>query len=36
VYPPTKMFTIPPTQKVAKTSWTLSLDFQTVCICGCK
>ncbi len=25
----------PPSQKVAKTSWTLPLDFQTVCIYGC-
>jgi len=30
-----KIFTTPiypPSQKVAKTSWTLPLDFQTVCI----
>jgi hypothetical protein len=25
---------IPPSQKVAKSSWTLPLDFQTVCIYG--
>jgi hypothetical protein len=35
VFPPTKIFTTPiypPSQNLAKTSWTLPLDFQTLCI----
>jgi hypothetical protein len=34
VYPPQKIFTTPiypPSQSLAKTSWTLPLDFQTAC-----
>ncbi len=35
MYPPPNIFTTPiypPSKKVAKTLWTLPLDFQTMCI----